>query len=284
MTALKREKLSEHEMSVSYFYSKNIDSYLELSDRPYRNWGYWTNGADNIQEASQMLSLKVAEQLNINSQETVLDVGCAFGSSTLDIYAKTSCKSIYGIDIVAEHIDYAQKAASELGVEKGVKFKQMSATDMKFGDEFFDKIFVIDAASHFNTREDFFHQSYRILKSGGQMVLLDLIQTNTPKNPLQKLLTAMMLKFWKVPLENKCTKQEYKKLLHDAGFREITLKLYSEHIFPGAFRAYLSQEMLSDVYSKFGPVRAFIWKSVVKTMQKMYKNGTLDFYMISVKR
>lgn len=109
------------------------------------------------------------------SPQTILDLGCAVGHSTLPYTAAYPAAKVWGIDLGASLLRFASARARILDSE--VYFAQQNAEQTDFDDSSFDLV-----VSHILlheipaiARQRVFTESYRLLKPGGLMVHLESI-------------------------------------------------------------------------------------------------------------
>ncbi len=105
---------------------------------------------------------------------SVLDIGCSAGSSTVP-YAKAFPKAdVHGIDVGPAILRYAHARAEAMGA--CVHFHQRDAESTRFDDESFDLVTSHNAMHEFpqRTTERMMEESFRLLKSGGVAMHLDI--------------------------------------------------------------------------------------------------------------
>jgi MPBQ/MSBQ methyltransferase len=172
----------------------------------YFNFGYWGTGAKSQREACDAL----VDWLVASAADTggrILDVACGLGASTERLTQTYPPGMITAINISKKQIADARKRVP------ACDFQVMSATDMAFPDKSFDTVICVEAAFHFDTRDRFFKEAYRVLKPGGSLVLSDIL-FRPVSNALQE--------FWHIPSANRVSSiAEYRDRLAAAGFDSI---------------------------------------------------------------
>jgi len=107
----------------------------------------------------------------INSNQKILDVGCANGFATIE-HAKSSDIKIIGIDYSNEMIKYANKNLKSLGLSN-ISFKEGDITNIPFDDNQFDMVYTTRVLINLPTWElqlKGIDECIRVTKKGGTIL------------------------------------------------------------------------------------------------------------------
>jgi ubiquinone/menaquinone biosynthesis C-methylase UbiE len=114
-----------------------------------------------------------------------LSVGCGSGLFEVLLKKDHNVHIEYGLE-PAEHM-------AQIAVERGMQVKCATAEEMPYADEEFDTIYFNGSPSYITDLEKAFREGYRILKTGGKILVLDV-----PKESSYAMLynLGMVLKDW----------------------------------------------------------------------------------------
>jgi len=181
----------------------------------YFNFGYWGGGAASQREASEALVDKLASNIGPDAGP-ILDVACGLGASTQRLTRSWPATAISAINISPAQLDAAQARAPDCS------FRVMDATKLDFPDGYFAAVICVEAAFHFDTRDKFLAEAFRVLKPGGVLVLSDILFRAMPKAVFEAS---------RVPAANHVADiSAYRARFEAAGYGAIEMELDTYHV------------------------------------------------------
>lgn len=216
---------------VRRLYEMYPQSYLMPEHSTYINYGYWENGCDTLDAASEALAALLAEAGEFQPDDVILDVGFGYGDQDFLWLRDKKPRKIYGLNITPQHVRGARLRAAQEGVDDQLDFREGSATAIPFEDGTFDRVVALESAFHFYTRAQFFKEAFRVLRPGGVLVMADIVPLDggTARSEIQAPpLTWVGLCF---DQENWYGSDVYTAELGKAGFEQVGIRSIRDKVY-----------------------------------------------------
>ncbi len=120
--------------------------------------------------------------------KNVLEYGCGTGSFSFDLAEKGAL--VFGIDISDIAIEEAKKTASTKTFKDNLNFSVMNAENLKYEDDFFDRICGNSILHHLELKTSL-NELSRVIKKGGNAVFIEPLGHNPIIN-LYRMLTPKL--------------------------------------------------------------------------------------------
>ena len=129
-------------------------------------------------------SLSVLSEINLNGQQRILDVGCASGELLKKLASLLPGGEFHGVDVNAKIVRKNEGKFSN----GNIQFHRASADELPFENDYFDLVICTNALHKFPYRVRALDEMYRVLKPGGECIILEGISDKTWKNKFDKIL------------------------------------------------------------------------------------------------
>lgn len=139
----------------------------------------------------------ICNNLSVNSEDTVLDLGCGVGTLAMDVATKCKCKVI-GIASTQEEIDFAKQIAKQKKIEKFCEFYQH---DMNYLNVFNNRnikiVFNHETDCYFQTIEKSIKEIRNILVEEGEWRTIRFSKTSK-KTDLSEKVCRQIEESWRL--------------------------------------------------------------------------------------
>jgi len=220
--------------------------YSRLATRAFTERGLWLNlgywkDAQTIDEACAALALLVAEMAAMGPHDEVVDVGFGFADQDLLWMQRFAPRRITGLNVTPVQVRIGRARVARLGLADRIDLREGSATALPLPDASCDVVTAVECAFHFNTREAFLAEAFRVLRPGGRLVMADLIRAAPAETPggrrWQACTWPVFARIFSVADANADEREGYAGKLAAAGFGDVVVQPIGQDVFAGWHRA-----------------------------------------------
>jgi microcystin synthetase protein McyJ len=224
-----------HHERVQNFYGQVFVDYHNYHNG-YLTFGLWKNYTsgekiNKYEEAAENLYYELAKRFNLTKDSKLLDVACGMASQDVYLHKMFGC-NITAVDLLEKHVSIGQQRLQKAGITENVKLIQASATNLPLGNESFSHVLCAEGGPHMHTREQFFRETWRVLKPGGVFAFSETTVTQKKTGFLVDLALRITAYLWRCSTDNMYDNEEYINKLKSLGFTNIKLLSTNLDVYP----------------------------------------------------
>lgn len=130
---------------------------------------------DEFHIGGRAASIEFLDQLALDANKTVLDIGCGIGGASRFVADRHKAR-VSGIDLTQEYVETARSINDWLGLGSQIEVSCASATELPFDDCSFDCAFMMHVGMNIPDKTSLCAEISRVLKPGGRCGIYDVMR------------------------------------------------------------------------------------------------------------
>jgi len=267
---------------VAAHYDELDKYYLEIWGEHVHH-GLWETGRESTDDATRLLTVRLAEAIGIGEGSLVCDAGCGYGG-TARLLAREFNAQVTGFTLSERQYDYAR---AQTGDADNPVYHCMDFFDNQLEDASFDAAISIESSEHFPDKERFFSEFHRILKPGGRMACYAWLAHPDPSGWMVNAFLEPICREGRLPSMGDSA--DYRALLEGAGFTDIAFREYSQEvkqtwpIIIGRMARRLLWDSEARAFLFNGPENRLFAKTVVR-IWLAYETGAMRYGLFTARK
>lgn len=259
---------------IPHKYAIDASNLGDDGELAWTNLGFWKN-TQNYREACCQLADHLAQAVNLNSKDHLLDLGCGQGASLLHWLQYYQPKSVSAVDLQAECVNKIQKLIPEINQIYSGSFLNLKQFEFK---QCFDVVLCIDTAYHSHLNS-FLDSVVPVLNSKGRLGFHYLMRADSCQNMtvLQEQKHRYLLKAADVVWDNVPNEKTLRNTLEQQGFVDVQIEDLSEQVLLG-FSQYIQNQQERN---QSRGLANFKIQMTAKLCRQLYQNGYVRYIQIT---
>lgn len=225
-STLSNQQLVDHIEAAERVPKTIIDEYYRRCIPIYRDFlgihwhtGLYRDDKAPISTLDQVRMVDhIASSIDISSRDRVLDVGCGMGATICHLNKVYGCE-VVGLTPVQEQVELAGRLAETQ--QALIRVDRGHAESLPYPNQSFDVVTCFESPCHFDDRQAFFDEVYRVLKPGGRLAGEDWLAVDLSNSAKSIEWIEPVCKTWAIPMLGDAT--EYRRLMKSAKLENVTL-------------------------------------------------------------
>jgi 27-O-demethylrifamycin SV methyltransferase len=274
--------VSEHD--PERYYDRVMPAWRLILGRNLHH-GYFKSSQEDLDTATDNLTLRVAKHARLGGGLDVLDVGCGDGQTSCFLAEHFGCR-VVGISTGRKGVGQARRLARARGLSRRVTFRLGDGMDNGLADASFDRVWVMQSSHFMPDKRRLLEECARVLRPGGRVALADImLRSPVPMIEVVRHREEFLLiqrVFGRAKME---PLQVYRALAEESGLQVDVLEDVSTEVLPTFDRCRRNAvARRDDVIKLVGETWWREYLAACDVVERFWKQGRFGYGILSAVR